>query len=74
MAHGVAGASYSGVQTAAIILNCKQEDLIKTDKSQNVRIYDAENISKYPEWMLQKMKVKRARARTVLKNLNKLNY
>ena len=42
MAHGVAGASYSGVQTAAIILNCKQEDLIKTDESQNMRIYDAE--------------------------------
>ena len=63
MAHGVAGASYSGVQTAAIILNCKQEDLIKTDESQNVRIYDAENNSEYPEWMLQKMKVKRARVK-----------
>ncbi len=61
MAHGVAGASYSGVQTAAIILNCKQEDLIKTDESQNIRIYDAENSSEYPEWMLQKIKAKRAR-------------
>jgi phytoene dehydrogenase-like protein len=66
MAHGVAGASYSGVQTAAIILNCKQEDLIKTDESQNVRIYDAENSSEYPEWMLQKMKMKKARARAAL--------
>ena len=66
MAHGVAGASYSGVQTSAIILNCKQEDLIKTDESQNVRIYDAENSSEYPEWMLQKMKMKKARARAAL--------
>ena len=63
MAHGVAGASYSGVQTAAIILNCKQEDLIKTDESQKMRIYNAENSSEYPEWMLQKMKIKRARVR-----------
>jgi hypothetical protein len=66
MAHGVAGASYSGVQTAAIILNCKQEDLIKTDESQNVRIYDAENSSEYPEWILQKIKMKKKRARADL--------
>ena len=72
MAHGVAGSSYSGVQTAAIILNCKQEDLIKTNESQNVRIYDAENSSEYPEWMLQKMKVKKARMEASLKNINKL--
>src|SRR5690606_11853791 len=49
--HGVAGASYSGVQTAAKILNCKQDDLIKSDASQNVRIYDAENHCGYPDWM-----------------------
>ena len=72
MAHGVAGASYSGVQTAAIILNCKQEDLIKTDESQNMRIYNAENSSEYPEWMIQKMKLKKARMFTNLKNINKL--
>ena len=61
LAQGVAGASYSGVQTAAKILDCNQDDLIKADESQNVRIYDAENNSEYPEWMLQKIKVKRAR-------------
>ena len=71
MAHGVAGSSYSGLQTAAIILNCKQEDLIKTNESQNVRIYDAENSSEYPEWMLQKIKVKKARMEASLKNINK---
>lgn len=64
MAHGVAGASYSGVQTAAIILNCKQKDLIKTDQSQNVRIYDAEKSTEYPQWLLQKMNKKRAQIKT----------
>ncbi|MGB0886660.1 MAG: phytoene desaturase family protein [Vicingaceae bacterium] len=61
LSHGVAGASYSGVQTAAEILNCKQDDLLQPDESQNIRIYDAENDSKYPDWMLKKMEVKRNR-------------
>jgi len=61
LSHGVAGASYSGVQTAAIILNCKQKDLLKPDDSQNIRVYDAEDATDYPDWMLKKMKVKRDR-------------
>ena len=61
LSHGVAGASYSGVQTAAKILKCSQADLLKHDTSQNVRIYDAEDPSGYPEWILQKMEAKRAR-------------
>jgi phytoene dehydrogenase-like protein len=59
--HGVAGASYSGVQTVAKILNCKQNDLIKPDPSQNIRIYDAENPDEYPDWMRAKIEVKKAR-------------
>ncbi len=62
VSHGVVGASYSGVQTAASILGCKQGDLIQPDDSQNVRIYEAEDNSDYPDWMLQKIKVKRDRA------------
>jgi phytoene dehydrogenase-like protein len=61
VSHGVAGASYSGVQTAAKILNCSQDDLLKADDSQKLRIYDAENDEDYPDWMLQKMKVKNDR-------------
>ncbi|MGK7390821.1 MAG: phytoene desaturase family protein [Candidatus Cyclobacteriaceae bacterium M2_1C_046] len=72
MAHGVAGASYSGVQTAANILNCSQDDLLKADGSQNVRVYDAEDSSAYPDWMLQKMKVRRARMEADLETSNKL--
>ena len=60
LSHGVAGASYSGVQTAAKILNCTQSDLIKPDSTQNLRTYDAENDSLYPDWLKQKIVVKTA--------------
>jgi len=56
LSHGVAGASYSGVQTAAEILHCKQDDLLVNDDNQEIRIYDAENSEGYPEWMLNKIK------------------
>ena len=61
ISHGVAGASYSGVQTAAEILGCKQDDLLKPDESQSLRVYDAEDDADYPDWMLKKMEVKRNR-------------
>jgi all-trans-retinol 13,14-reductase len=62
MAHGVAGASYSGVKTAAKILNCREEDLLKEDGQQEVRIYDAEDESTWPEWLHQKMAHKKKHA------------
>jgi all-trans-retinol 13,14-reductase len=62
MAHGVAGASYSGVKTAAKILNCKEEDLIKPDDSQELQIYDAEHETSWPEWLHQKMANKKKHA------------
>lgn len=61
VSHGVAGASYSGVQTAAAILGCKQDDLIQPEASQHLRVYEAEDASDYPDWMLKKMEVKKAR-------------
>ncbi len=63
MSHGVAGASYSGVKTAALVLNCKEEDLIKPDPSQEVRIYDAEDCSQWPEWLHQKVADKKKRVK-----------
>lgn len=59
LAHGVTGATYSGIQTAAIILNCRQEDLIHPDENQKLRIYNAEDDSEYPQWMKDKIKSKR---------------
>ena len=62
MSHGVAGASYSGVKTAAAILNCTEEDLIQPDATQAVRIYDAEDPNTWPDWLHQKMADKKRRA------------
>src|SRR6185369_14143452 len=48
LSHGVAGASLSGVQTAAAILKCNPDDLLKVDNGQDIRIYDAEDNSNWP--------------------------
>lgn len=69
LSHGVAGASYSGVETAAKILECSQEDLLIEDPSQNIRIYEAEDDSNYPEWIQKKIQVKQNR---LLSDVNKL--
>lgn len=59
--HGIAGASYSGVQTAGIILNKRQDDLIQADPLQNVQLFDAEDPTDYPEGIKNKIKVRQAR-------------
>lgn len=60
--HGVAGAGYSGVQTAAIILGCRAEELTKSDGSRPVRVYEAEDASGYPEPIKRKIEERRRRA------------
>jgi all-trans-retinol 13,14-reductase len=40
LAHGVTGATYSGVDTAARILGCRQEDLIEPIEGQKLKIID----------------------------------
>jgi all-trans-retinol 13,14-reductase len=61
LSHGVAGASYSGVQAAAGILGKTQKDLIQCDDAQNVQIFEAEDDTNYPDWVKQKMAVKKSR-------------
>ena len=61
MSHGVAGASYSGVKTAAEILGCTEDDLLKKDESQQLRIYDAEDNSQWPDWIHKRMADKKKR-------------
>jgi phytoene dehydrogenase-like protein len=61
MSHGVAGASYSGVKTAALVLGCKEEDLIKADETQHIRIYDADDQSLWPQALRQKIAQKQKR-------------
>jgi len=62
LSHGVAGASHSGVDTAARILGCHPDTLKEPQEDQNLRIYEAEDDSDYPEWLLKKMDVRRAKA------------
>ncbi|MGI9553174.1 MAG: hypothetical protein ACR2MT_18345 [Aurantibacter sp.] len=62
LSHGVAGASHSGVDTAAQILGITKNDLIQPDESQQIRIYEAEDSSAYPDWLLKKIEVRKARA------------
>ncbi|MBF4506354.1 NAD(P)/FAD-dependent oxidoreductase [Flavobacterium sp. JLP] len=51
LSHGVAGATYSGVAAAAMILGCTSDDLLIEDKNQKIRIYDAEDASTWPDWI-----------------------
>lgn len=68
ISHGVAGSSYSGVKTAAVILGCTEEDLLKKDDTQHVRIYEAEDSSQWPEWMHQRLADKRKRSESKIAN------
>lgn len=61
LSHGVAGAGYSGVQTAAEILNCKQADLLVNEEDQEIQIFSAESAEDYPEWMLNKIEIRKKR-------------
>jgi phytoene dehydrogenase-like protein len=54
LSHGVAGATYSGMETAAKILNCSREDLLIADDQQKIRIYDADDAGSWPEWVHKK--------------------
>ena len=69
MSHGVAGASYSGVKTAAEILGCREEDLIQKDESQALHIYDAEDSSQWPDWIHQRMADKKKRRESKMSNV-----
>ena len=61
LSHGVAGASHSGVDTAAQILQCHPDELKKPQEDQFLRIYEAETSTDYPEWMLKKIQVRKSR-------------
>lgn len=58
LSHGITGATYSGLETAAKILNCTSDDLLIEDESQFVKIYDAEDEETWSEFIKQKRKDK----------------
>ncbi len=59
--HGVAGATSSGVEAAAIILNVPLKELMKSNADQKIRIYDAEDEATWPLEVLQKMEDRKRR-------------
>lgn len=59
VSHGVSGASYSGVKTAAMVLGCSEQDLLKADETQQLRVYEAEDSSNWPEWLQKKVAAKK---------------
>jgi phytoene dehydrogenase-like protein len=65
LSHGVGGAAYSGVKTAAKILNCKDQDLLITDENQKLRIYDAEDSSTWPDWICKNITDKKRRFKEI---------
>jgi all-trans-retinol 13,14-reductase len=54
LSHGVTGATYSGLATAAQILNCTSDDLLSKDDSQKIKIYDAEDSSTWSDFVHKK--------------------
>jgi phytoene dehydrogenase-like protein len=54
LSHGVGGATHSGVSAAAVILNCKKDDLLQPDKTQNIRVYNADDSTTWPTLVHQK--------------------
>jgi all-trans-retinol 13,14-reductase len=61
LAHGVSGACMSGVKTAADLLNCNTDDLLRYHPNQNISIFDAEDSSTWPQWVHNKMQDKKNR-------------
>ena len=65
LSHGVAGAAYSGVETAAILLDSTSEELLRNREDQTLRIYDAEDEGAWPLWVHQKMSDKKRRFKEI---------
>lgn len=64
LSHGVAGASHSGVNTAAVILGCHPDELKEPQEDQELLILEAEdNPNKYPEAIQKKIQLRQKRAK-----------
>jgi len=60
-AHGLIGAVESGVNTVATILGCEKKDLLVYNEGQELKLYEAEDDSQWPEHLKKKAEVKRRR-------------
>lgn len=59
LSHGVIGASFSGLETAAQILNCNTADFLVEDGSQKITIFDAEEPATWSEYIHSKREDKK---------------
>lgn len=51
LSHGVSGATYSGLHAAAAVLKCHPDDFMVEDPTQELRVYDADDPSDWPDWI-----------------------
>lgn len=58
LAHGVAGATASGINLAAHILECKPDELLQDHHGQKLEVYNAEDSSQWPDWVHEKIKLR----------------
>ncbi|RYM32035.1 hypothetical protein ERX46_15215 [Brumimicrobium glaciale] len=61
LSHGVSGATSSGINAAANILNVHPSEVLSTKEDQGLRVYDAEDSSTWPKWVHTKRKTKARR-------------
>ena len=61
LSHGVSGATSSGINAAANILNVHASEVLSIKEDQVLRIYDAEDSSTWPEWVHTKRMTKAKR-------------
>lgn len=54
MSHGVTGATYSGVEAAAAVLNCNSNELLINEDSKKMNIFDAEDSSTWSAFIHKK--------------------
>ena len=60
MAHGVMGATNTGINAAAAVLGVKRpHDLLAYDEDQELRVYPADRPDDWPNWVHQKREIKR---------------
>ncbi|HMI06906.1 MAG TPA: NAD(P)/FAD-dependent oxidoreductase [Flavobacterium sp.] len=59
LSHGVGGATHSGLAAAAAVLGCHTDDFMLENPDQKLRIYDAEDSSRWPDWIHTKRSDKR---------------
>jgi all-trans-retinol 13,14-reductase len=54
LSHGVTGATYSGLEAAARILNCHSSEFLIDDDSQEITIFNAEDSSTWSDFVHKK--------------------